>query len=53
MRIPSTIKWALVVGLVAVAAGSAAAQPGGGGGGSGPNNGQVPFQKKTTLTPDE
>lgn len=50
MRIPSTIKWALVVGLVAVAAGTAAAQPGGGGGG---NSGQVPFQKKTTLTPDE
>ncbi len=53
MRIPSTMKWALVVGLVALAAGTAAAQPGGGGGNNGSNNGQVPFQKKTTLSPEE
>jgi hypothetical protein len=51
MRIPSTMKWALVVGLVAVAAGTAAAQPGTAGGNA--NNGQVPFQKKTSLSPDE
>lgn len=51
MRIPSTMRWALVVGFVAIAAGTAAAQPGGSGGGS--DNGQVPFQKKTSLTPEE
>jgi len=48
------MKWALVVGFVALAAGTAAAQPGGGGGNNGGgNNGQVPFQKKTSLTPEE
>lgn len=53
MRIPSTLKWAFVVGLVAVAAGTAAAQPRTGGGGGSTNSGEVPFQKKTTLSPDE
>jgi hypothetical protein len=52
MRIPSTIKWALVVGFVAVAAGTAAAQPAAGGGANNATS-QVPFQKKTSLTPEE
>lgn len=52
MRIPSTLKWVAVVGLVAVAAGTAAAQTGVGGNTAG-TAGQVPFQRKTSLTPAE
>ena len=50
MRIP-TLKWLAVLGFVAVAAGTAAAQTGGGG--NARTTGQVPFQRKTTLTPQE
>jgi hypothetical protein len=52
MRIPSVLKWSIVVGALAVAAGTAMAQPASGGGGQ-VNNGQVPFQRKTTLSPQE
>jgi hypothetical protein len=52
MRIPSVLKWSIVVGVVAVAAGTAMAQPSSGGGGQ-QNNGQVPFQRKTSLSPQE
>ena len=51
MRIPSTLKWAMAVVIAALAAGTAAAQPSSGTAGT--DNGQVPFQRKTTLTPQE
>jgi len=53
MRIPSPLKWSMVVAIAALAAGTAAAQPNGGGGGDSGANGQIPFSKKTSLTPQE
>lgn len=52
MRIPLPFKWAMAVVIAALAAGTAAAQTNAGGGGAAAN-GQVPFQRKTTLTTQE
>lgn len=53
MSIPSTMKWFLAVAIAALAAGTAAAQTNAGGAPAPASNGQVPFQRKTSLTPQE
>jgi hypothetical protein len=44
MRVRSTIKWSLAAGILLLLAGSALAQP---------SDGQVGFERKTQLTPEE
>jgi hypothetical protein len=60
MRVRSALKWSFAFGVLALAAGPAGAQPNGGStaAGSGPSagqatDGQVGFQRKTSLTPQE
>lgn len=55
MRLLSTLRWGMALGVVAyfAAATPAGAQGGGGGGGTPPPDAQVNFQKKTQLTPQE
>jgi DNA-binding FrmR family transcriptional regulator len=58
MRIGSAVKWVFAFGVLALAAGPAGAQqPAGGattpGAAAPPTEGQVGFQRKTTLTPQE
>lgn len=58
MRIPLTLKWSMAVVFAALAAGTAYAQTTTGGGGASASggasaNGQVPFQRKTSLSPQE
>ena len=66
MNLRSALKWSFAFAFVALAAGNADAQPAGGGNGSAPNGpngtpnaagasteGQVGFQRKTSLTPQE
>lgn len=59
MRFRSTLKWLFAFGVLALAAGPAGAQPGGSSpapatnGANPPSDGQVGFQRKTSLTPQE
>ena len=59
MRVRSAVKWVFAFGVLALAAGPAGAQqPNAGGGAAAPagnptSDGQVGFQRKTTLTPQE
>jgi hypothetical protein len=61
MNLRSALKWSFAFAFVALAAGNADAQPAGGGNGSAPPangagagaEGQVGFQRKTSLTPQE
>lgn len=59
MRFQRTLKWGFAFGVLALAAGPAGAQPGAQGGqgsstaGSASADGQVGFQRKTTLSPPE
>ena len=55
MRVRSAVKWMIAFGALALAAGPAGAQPSGGAnaGSSTAADGQVGFQRETSLTPDE
>jgi hypothetical protein len=62
MRFRSTLKWLIAFGALALAAGPAGAQPSGGSSAASnaaptspsiPSDGQVGFQRKTSLTPQE
>jgi hypothetical protein len=56
MRTRSALKWVFAFGVLALAAGPAGAQPGGAAAPASPpspTDGQVGFQRKTSLTPQE